>query len=294
MIEKYHLAEINKEAKFSIIIPTWNNLDILKLCIKAIRTHSNFTHQIIVHINDGSDGSLAWVQSQKDISYSYSKSNVGVCYAMNAMRTLVKTDYMVYTNDDMYLLPGWDAAFQAEIDQAESSLFFFSGTSLEPQHTGNNSVIAPADYGSTVLNFEEARLLKEFNDTNKEDWAGATWPPNIVATSTWDLVGGYSIEFSPGMYSDPDFSKKLWDAGVRNFKGLGNARAYHFMSKSVGRIKKNNGSKQFLMKWNMTSSTFIKHFIKRGKIYTGQLEQPQPSFSLKKALLKSKLKKLIS
>ena len=31
---------------------------------------------------------------------------------------------------------------------------------------------------------------------------GATIPPNIVHRDIWDLVGGYSIEYSPGMYSD--------------------------------------------------------------------------------------------
>lgn len=294
MIEKYHLADFSKDSKFSIIIPTWNNLEILKLCIKSIRNHSSYQHQIIVHINEGKDGSLEWVEEQEDISYSYSKQNLGVCYALNAMRSLVKTDYMVFVNDDMYLLPGWDKGFQAEIDQSESSLFFFSGTSLEPRHTGNNSVIAPADYGNSAQDFDEKRLLEEYSLPDKEDWSGATWPPNIVATSTWDLVGGYSVEFSPGMYSDPDFSKKLWDCGVRNFKGLSNVRAYHFMSKSVGRIKKNNGSKQFLVKWGFTSSTFIKHYIKRGKPYTGQLTEPTQSSSFKKAILKSKLKKLIS
>ena len=42
------------------------------------------------------------------------------------------------------------------------------------------------------------------------DWMGATIPPNIVHRDIWDLVGGYSIEYSPGMYSDPDFTAKLY------------------------------------------------------------------------------------
>lgn len=45
------------------------------------------------------------------------------------------------------------------------------------------------------------------------DWMGATIPPNIVHRDIWDLVGGYSIEYSPGMYSDPDFTAKLYMCG---------------------------------------------------------------------------------
>ena len=50
------------EAKFSIVIPSWNNLAYLQLCIDSIKKHSKYTHQIIVHINEGVDGTLDWVK----------------------------------------------------------------------------------------------------------------------------------------------------------------------------------------------------------------------------------------
>ena len=43
----------------SILIPTWNNLPYLKLAVDSIRRHSACSHQIIVHVNDGSDGTRA-------------------------------------------------------------------------------------------------------------------------------------------------------------------------------------------------------------------------------------------
>ena len=80
------------------------------------------------------------------------------------------------------------------------------------------------------------------------DWMGATIPPNIVHRDIWDLVGGYSIEYSPGMYSDPDFTAKLYMCGVRFMKGLQASRIYHFETKSTTRIRKNCGQMQFLFK----------------------------------------------
>jgi len=41
---------------FLIIIPTFNNLPYLKICISSIKKNSKFEHEIITHINDGSDG----------------------------------------------------------------------------------------------------------------------------------------------------------------------------------------------------------------------------------------------
>ena len=40
------------------IIPTFNNLDYLKLCLDSIKKNSEYNHEIIVHVNDGSDGTL--------------------------------------------------------------------------------------------------------------------------------------------------------------------------------------------------------------------------------------------
>jgi len=105
----------------------------------------------------------------------------------------------------------------------------------------------------------------------------------------WDLVGGMSVEFSPGMYSDPDFSMKLWKSGVRLFKGVANSRVYHFGSKSTGRVKKNKGKETFINKWGVSPSTFTGKYLKRGEDYGGPLEDYFPSYS---EILKVKFKKL--
>lgn len=250
--------------KFSILIPTWNNLDFLKLCVRSIRENSTFSHQIIVHVNQGSDGTLEWVQSE-GLAYRHTAQNVGVCWALNGLRPLVETDYVLYMNDDMYALPGWDGALWREIEKLDTKLFFLSGTLIQPREFFCSSVIAPADYGQTVEGFREQDLLREFRELPHHDWKGATWPPNVVHRDVWDLVGGYSVEFSPGMYSDPDFSAKLYMAGVRDFRGISDSRVYHFEARSTARVKKNNGSRQFLYKWGITSGTFMNLILQRGQ-----------------------------
>ena len=49
---------------FSILIPTWNNLKFLQLCVESIRKNSTYEHEILIHINDGSDGTLEWVKER--------------------------------------------------------------------------------------------------------------------------------------------------------------------------------------------------------------------------------------
>ena len=43
---------------FSIIIPTFNNLEYLKILIKSLKKNSKFDNEIILHINEGIDGTL--------------------------------------------------------------------------------------------------------------------------------------------------------------------------------------------------------------------------------------------
>ena len=57
---------------FSILIPSYNNLNYLKLCIKSIINNSKFNHQIIVHANEGTDGTLDYL---KDSSIDFTFTN---------------------------------------------------------------------------------------------------------------------------------------------------------------------------------------------------------------------------
>lgn len=255
------------EDLFSILIPSWNNLPFLKVCVDSIRKNSTYRHQIIVHVNEGTDGTLEWLKQEK-IDYTYSKENIGVCFAMNMMRTRVETDYILFLNDDMYVLPEWDKVIYDEIKKLPDNRFFLSATVFQPHTRPSTGWLA--DYGDCVENFQESKLLAEYRNYSLKDWYGSTMPPNIVHRDVWDLVGGYSIEYSPGMYSDPDFTAKLWMAGIRYMKGLADSRVYHFETKSTMRIKKNNGTMQFLLKWGITSSAFRRKVTLRGQYIDSQ------------------------
>lgn len=259
-----------ENALFSILIPSWNNLPYLQLAIRSLRTHAHFKHQIIVIINEGKDGTLDWVQQQPDLDYVYSPENLGICLGLNATRKLIQTDFILYINDDMYALPDWDVALKKDIDRFDHSFFTLSATMVEPFDTGNPCVVVQ-DYGRAIADFKEKELLADFKKIYKTDWQGATWPPNLVPLPLWDLVGGFSVEFSPGMYSDPDFSRKLWEVGVREFKGVGGSLFYHFGSKSTRRIRHNKGKRRFLFKWGISANDFTSTILKRGTPYNGSL-----------------------
>ena len=273
-VHKQCRSNDGKDYHYSVVIPSWNNLPYLRLCIKSLRANSSFTHQIIVTVNEGTDGTLDWVRSQADIDYVYSPTNLGICYGLNLARTLVKSRYLVYINDDMYLLPHWDTEVEREIKSIGHNHFLLSCTMIEPHFTKNPCVLV-RNFGDGYQTFDEVGLLANYEALHKGDWNGSTWPPQILSTDLWDLVGGLSIEYSPGLSSEVDFAMKLWKAGVRHFKGIGSSKVYHFGSKTTQRFATNNSKGIFLRKWGILPRFFIDSYLRRGTPINGQLKEPR-------------------
>lgn len=245
---------------FSIVIPSWNNLAYLKLCVESIQKHSKFKHEILVHLNDGSDGSLEWIKSQ-GIKYTQSDKNVGVCLSVNHLVALASHDWVLYMNDDMVATPDWEAGFIEAIAAADSDLVMLFGTLIQPEN-GRNTNIIKHNFGDSPANFDEAQFLAQCMSDQRGDVDGAASQPTLVSRKWWSMLGGYSLEFSPGMSSDDDLLMKFWVAGCRTYRIVGKSRFYHFGCASTGRIKHNLGGRIFVMKWGITQIEFYRYYLR--------------------------------
>ena len=261
---------------FSILIPTFNNVKYLALCINSIKKNSKYDHQIIVHVNIGDDGTIEYL-NKINIEYTHTKYNSGICEGINKASVLAKFDYFLYAHDDFYFCPLWDEILKNEIDIIGHNNFYLSGTMM---HNGQ----IPFDCGDNINDFDEKKFLENYKDLNYYNFQGSTWAPTLVHRDIWKKVGGFSEEFFPGTGSDPDFNMKLWNIGVRIFKGINNFKVYHFGSivlrKKINKIKKNSrygskGAKIFLLKWGITIKFFKKFYLHSGTIYNEPLHQPK-------------------
>ena len=275
---------------FSILIPTFNNLKYLKFCIRSIKKNSKYTNQIIPHVNIGNDGTIDFLKHE-NIDYSYTEYNSGICEGINKAAKLAKYNYLLYAHDDFYFCPNWDEILQNEVNKIGHKNFYLSGTMMKNGQINFNC-------GDTPDNFDEQKFLDNYKDHNHYDFQGSTWAPSLVHRDTWNKVGGLSEEYFPGTGSDPDFNKKLWDLGIRIFKGINNFKVYHFGSivlrNKLNKIKKNNrygskGAKLFLLKWGISIKFFKKFYLKSNTKYSGPLKDPKFSFKFLIYLIKSKI-----
>ena len=273
----------------SIVIPTYNNFEYLKLCIQSIKKNSSYNHELIFHINDGSDGSLEFIK-KNGYKFTYSDRNIGLCSSINQAAKLASFDYILYSHDDMYFCPHWDEVLIKEVKYLKHDNFYLSGTMIE-----SNSGHINHDFGDTVTNFKEDELLAKYEYLNFYDHQGSHFAPHLVSKRMWNKVGGFSEEFNPGIGSDPDFNMKLWHEGVRIFKGLNDFKVYHFGSITTRKKKnfiKNKGDITFLNKWGITTKFFKKHYLKSKTRFDGPLLEPKMNFYFLFDLLICKIKKL--
>ena len=261
---------------FSIIIPTFNNLNYLKQCIKSIKKNSSYDHEIIPHVNEGKDGTVEYLK-KANIEYTYTNYNSGICTGMNMAAKKAKTNYILYAHDDFYFCPKWDQVLKSEVEKIGHNHFYLSGTMV------NNGQIE-LNCGNDLDTFDEKKLLENIDQSNYYDFQGSTWAPHLIHKDIWNKVGGFSEEFFPGTGSDPDLNMKLWMENVRIFKGINDFKVYHFGS-IVTRKYKNHptimtesgsrGAKIFLLKWGITINFFKKYIINSDTKYHGELKSPK-------------------
>ncbi len=262
---------------FSIIIPTFNNFKYFKVTIESILENSSYKHEIITHVN-GIDNETEEYLKKKNLPFTKSEINIGLCSGVNTASKLSTTDFILYSHDDMYFLPNWDKFIENELKKLDHNLYYFSLTQISHLKGKKNDLQhIHFDCGSTINSFDKSKLLNNYNKFDFRDLQGSHWAPHLIHKKMWEQIGGFSEEFNPGFASDPDLNFKLWNEGVRIFKGVSKSRIYHFGSvttRNNQRIKRNNGKKTFLLKWGVSINFFTKYYLRRGSIYKGPLQNP--------------------
>jgi len=281
---------------FSILIPTYNNLEYLKTCINSIKKNSKFNHQIIVHVNEGKDGTLDYIKNS-NLEFTFSEQNIGMPKALNEASKLSKKNYILISHDDFYYCPGWDEELINNVNSINHKNFYLSSTMV-----GAGQV--EFDAGQTIDTFDEDKLLNHLEKIKTIDFQGTTKCPGLIHKDVWKRVGGWSEEFFPTGGDDTDFAMKLWSINIRIFKGLGKSLAYHFGSittrkkdKSLFTYLGSRGNKIFLKKWGYSINFFEKFFLRSGldnnknlifNEYNGPLKDPEKNINFYLELIRGK------
>ncbi|MGB3681471.1 MAG: sulfotransferase [Rubrobacteraceae bacterium] len=233
--------EIEGNPKVSIIIPTRDNLSLLKNCVKSIERHTTYhNYEILIVDNDSSDPeTVEYLASvpHRVIRFRKAFSHSGI---NNFAATHAGGEYILLLNDDTEVISGeWleamlQCAQRSDVGAVGAKLLYPEG---RIQHAGVltgaggmwNPGVASHSHQHFPMSFPgymgEAKMIRNYSAVT----AACVMLPRAV----FEEVGGFDEENMPIAFNDVDLCMRIRDGGYLIIY-TPYAELYHYESASRG------------------------------------------------------------
>lgn len=234
----YQLPE--KQPSVAIIIPTRNQLELLRSCVDSIRektTYKNYTILIVDNDSDCAD-TIAWLESRRSegiISLLEDKGSFNFSRLNNYAVNFVDSDYVVLLNNDTEVVaPDWlsdlvATALQPDVGAVGGKLLYTDGSI---QHAGVTLGIG-GSAGHAFKGMSNDNPGYWFRAALRSEFTAVTGACLLVSREHYLNVGGLNEVAFAIAFNDVDFCLKLASRGLRNVL-CPNAVLVHHESKSRG------------------------------------------------------------
>lgn len=206
--------------KYSIIIPTFNELDLLTACVSSIfRNTKDF--QLIIVNNGSSDGTINYidylVSTYPNVLGAHLKKNFGFAIAINTALPKCKGDYIILLNNDTLVTPNWADNMVSGIPKAEKFFDVDNISLVGPvtNNAGGDQQIATDQYNISQL--DEAAI--EHHSVYKGAMSFFGFLSGfclLFKREVYDKIGGLDPKFKVGGWEDNDFLLRAYLAGYKS------------------------------------------------------------------------------
>lgn len=246
----------------SIIILSYNTLDLLQMCIESIRGFTApDTYEIIVIDNASKDGSVEWLRKQNDIRCIYNNENLGFPKGCNQGMAIAEGTEILLLNSDVIVTPRW-------LEQLKRALCSDEKVGAVGCVTSKCSNLQQIEvpYDKKNVNVDELiEFAEKFNHSNPEKWL-----PHfklvgfcmMFRTSLYKEIGGLDEVFSPGNYEDDDYSIRIRLAGYKILL-CADTFIHHFGSGSFIRKRSPEEEREHTMKYLALLEKNRKYFLNK-------------------------------
>lgn len=180
----------------SIIIPTWNTLDITSKCIATIIKQLPKNYAEIIIVDNGSTDETENVLSQnKNIVYHRNSSNLGFAKGNNVGAALATSDVLFFLNSDMELL---DSSLVKMVDflKNNSDCGIIGPQFLNPDLTVQGSIMPDQSITNAFKEFwlKRPSYSKYYLNSLTSVWSisgGAV----LITKKLFDQIGGWDERY---------------------------------------------------------------------------------------------------
>ena len=197
---------LQSPCRFSIVIPTYNRLDRLYNCLKAIAQldYSREKFEVIV-VDDGSKISLASVVEpfQAELNLTLLRqSNAGPASARNTGAAIAQGEFIVFTDDDCVPSSDWLSALEAQFQLNPDALVGGKTLNALPENLYSTASQLLIDY---LYGYYNAETTASFFASNNF----------ALPTATFQLLKGFNATFPLAAGEDREFCDRWLHQGYQ-------------------------------------------------------------------------------
>lgn len=199
----------------SIVVLTYNNLDLTKKCLASIDAcTADVRHEIVIVDNASSDGSpdylRAYANGRSDVKLLLSDENTGFAAGNNLGLAAASGEYLVILNNDTVVTPGWASGLVRHL-RADESIGLIGPVT---NNIGNEAKIS-ITYDSTEEMPALARKYTVAQMGRTFDIHTAAFFCVMIPRTVYEKVGGLDEAFGLGFFEDDDYCRRLQQENLR-------------------------------------------------------------------------------
>lgn len=200
--------------KVSIIIVTFNNLDLTKACLESIDNYTNYNNLEIVVVDNASvDGSVefldSWVRDKPGRVLKTNPVNKGFSAGNNIGLEVATGDYFVLLNNDTYVTPGWLGVLLKHL-VSNSSIGLIGPIT---NNIGNEAKI-DIKYESMSEMIDKSAVFTFAHIGDLMPIKTLAFFCVMFSRKTLEVVGPLDESFGLGFFEDDDYCRRVENIGL--------------------------------------------------------------------------------